>query len=101
MRKEINPCQPVQASLTLPGSKSYTHRALVAAALAAGESVLSNALKAEDTELTAQALAKLGAGISTGRAPTSGSGASAATGSRWRSPSTWATPAPPCAFLRR
>src|SRR5271157_619316 len=63
MLKEIKPCQPVQASLTLPGSKSYTHRALVAAALAAGGSVLSNALKAEDTELTAQALAQLGVGI--------------------------------------
>src|SRR5512144_3136235 len=63
MQKEIKPCHPVQATLTLPGSKSYTHRALVAASLAAGESVLSNALKAEDTELTAQTLARLGAGI--------------------------------------
>jgi 3-phosphoshikimate 1-carboxyvinyltransferase len=61
--KEIKPAGPVQATLTLPGSKSYTHRALMAAALAAGESVLTNALKAEDTELTAQALAQLGAGI--------------------------------------
>jgi 3-phosphoshikimate 1-carboxyvinyltransferase len=63
MEKAIKPCEPVHATLTLPGSKSYTHRALVAAALAAGESVLSNALKAEDTELTAQALTKLGAGL--------------------------------------
>jgi 3-phosphoshikimate 1-carboxyvinyltransferase len=63
MVKEIKPCKPVQATLTLPGSKSYTHRALMAAALAAGESVLTNALKAEDTELTARALAQLGAGI--------------------------------------
>jgi 3-phosphoshikimate 1-carboxyvinyltransferase len=63
MVKEIKPCKQVQATLTLPGSKSYTHRALMAAALAAGESVLTNALKAEDTELTARALAQLGAGI--------------------------------------
>jgi len=63
MGKVIKPTQPVRAVLSLPGSKSYTHRTLVAAALAAGESLLSNALKAEDTELTAQALAKLGAGI--------------------------------------
>ena len=63
MTQEIKPCQPVQATLTLPGSKSYTHRALMAAALAAGESVLTNALAAEDTELTAQALTQLGAGI--------------------------------------
>ena len=60
---EIKPHTPVDATLTLPGSKSYTHRALMAAALAAGESVLTNALAAEDTELTAQALAQLGAGI--------------------------------------
>ncbi|MBM4301086.1 MAG: 3-phosphoshikimate 1-carboxyvinyltransferase [Deltaproteobacteria bacterium] len=63
MTQEIKPCKPVQATLTLPGSKSYTHRALMAAALAAGESVLTNALAAEDTELTAQALTQLGAGI--------------------------------------
>ena len=63
MGKEIKPCKTSQATLTLPGSKSYTHRALMAAALAAGESVLSNALAAEDTELTARALAQLGAGI--------------------------------------
>ena len=63
MTQEIKPCGPVQASLTLPGSKSYTHRALMAAALACGDSVLTNALKAEDTELTARALAQLGAGI--------------------------------------
>jgi 3-phosphoshikimate 1-carboxyvinyltransferase len=61
--KRINPLARVQATLTLPGSKSYTHRALMAAALAPGESVLTNALKAEDTELTARALAQLGAGI--------------------------------------
>jgi 3-phosphoshikimate 1-carboxyvinyltransferase len=63
MVKEIKPCQQVQAVLTLPGSKSYTHRALMAAGLAAGESVLINALAAEDTQLTARALAQLGAGI--------------------------------------
>lgn len=63
MEKIIKPCQSVQATLTLPGSKSYTHRALVAAALASGDSILSNALKAEDTELTAQALAQLGVRI--------------------------------------
>jgi 3-phosphoshikimate 1-carboxyvinyltransferase len=63
MAKEIKPRERVQATLTLPGSKSYTHRALVAAALASGASVLHNALKAEDTEITAEALARLGAGI--------------------------------------
>jgi 3-phosphoshikimate 1-carboxyvinyltransferase len=63
MAQTITPCRTVQATLTLPGSKSYTHRALMAAALAAGASVLTNALAAEDTELTAAALKQLGAGI--------------------------------------
>ncbi len=63
MIKEIKPLDQVNAILSLPGSKSYTHRALIAAALAEGDSVLRNALKAEDTELTAQALMKLGAAI--------------------------------------
>jgi len=71
LTKEIQPHDRVDATLTLPGSKSYTHRALMAAALAAGGSVLTNALAAEDTELTAAALTQLGPG-STGRAPPSG-----------------------------
>jgi len=62
-QKEIQPLDRVEAFLTLPGSKSYTHRALMAAALAEGESRLSNALAAEDTELTALALEQLGARI--------------------------------------
>ena len=32
MGQEIKPCQRVRAVLSLPGSKSYTHRTLVAAA---------------------------------------------------------------------
>lgn len=63
MTREIKPINNAQATLTLPGSKSYTHRALVAASLATGESLLTNALDAEDTRLTAQALAQLGAKI--------------------------------------
>jgi len=63
MPRDIKPLDRVQAVLTLPGSKSYTHRALIAAALARGESLLHNALRAEDTELTAAALARMGAGI--------------------------------------
>ncbi len=61
--REILTTKPVQAVLTLPGSKSYTHRALVAASLADGESVLRNALRAEDTWLTARALGELGADL--------------------------------------
>lgn len=61
--RQISPVDRVEATLTLPGSKSFTHRALIAAALAEGESLLTNALKAEDTELTARALSLLGAEI--------------------------------------
>jgi 3-phosphoshikimate 1-carboxyvinyltransferase len=63
MTRKITPQDKVHATLTLPGSKSYTHRALVAASLADGESLLTNALDAEDTRLTAQALERLGAQI--------------------------------------
>jgi len=61
--REIKTKDQVEATLTLPGSKSFTHRALIAAGLAEGESVLTNALKAEDTELTAKALEQWGAGL--------------------------------------
>ena len=79
--RKILPIESVQATLALPGSKSYTHRALMAAALAAGDSVLTNALKAEDTELTAQALAQLGQ-ILIGKGPPFESRGGAAAGSR-------------------
>ena len=61
--RKIQSMDKVEATLTLPGSKSYTHRALIASALAPGESILANALKADDTELTARALAGLGADL--------------------------------------
>jgi 3-phosphoshikimate 1-carboxyvinyltransferase len=80
MIKEIKPVDNVQATLTLPGSKSYTHRALVAAALANGESLLTNALDAEDTRFTAQALAQMGAGIDWGPEGVRVQG----TGGRWQ-----------------
>lgn len=57
---EIRPLAPCDATVNIPGSKSYTHRALVISALADGESVLINALRSEDTEYTAQALEKFG-----------------------------------------
>ena len=43
-----------------PPSKSYTHRALIAAALAEGKSTIFRPLDAEDTKLTAGALRLLG-----------------------------------------
>jgi 3-phosphoshikimate 1-carboxyvinyltransferase len=51
---------PVRADLRLPGSKSITNRALLAAALAGGESVLEHALYSEDTRIFAECLRRLG-----------------------------------------
>ena len=61
---EIKPIKGCNATVTLPGSKSYTHRALVVSALADGPSVLSHALRSEDTEYTIEGLRKFGVPIS-------------------------------------
>ncbi len=54
--------QPVLASVTVPGSKSITNRALVLAALAShgGDCELRGALPCEDTEVMVAALRSLG-----------------------------------------
>ena len=51
---------PLEAHVTMPGSKSITNRALVLAALADGEVELSGALWSEDTRLMIDALRALG-----------------------------------------
>jgi 3-phosphoshikimate 1-carboxyvinyltransferase len=56
----------VKAVIRLPGSKSITHRALMMASLARGESRIKNALAAEDTLLTAEALRQLGVAVEWG-----------------------------------
>lgn len=61
---EIKPLPHCDAAVSIPGSKSYTHRALIIAGLAAGESVIENALRCADTEYTAEGLRKLGVAIS-------------------------------------
>jgi 3-phosphoshikimate 1-carboxyvinyltransferase len=53
----------VDLVLAAPPSKSYTHRALIAGALASGISTVVNPLKAEDTVLTIAALRTLGIAI--------------------------------------
>jgi len=52
--------QKVKLSLTLPGSKSITNRALLCAALARGKSRIFGAGTGEDTRVMIQALRKLG-----------------------------------------
>lgn len=54
---------PVDVRVRAPPSKSYTHRALIAAALAEGDSMIIEPLVAEDTLLTLSALSQLGVAI--------------------------------------
>lgn len=61
--REIQPVGTVDGMVRIPGSKSITHRALLMAALARGQSTLLNPLIAEDTLLTAGALEQLGVEI--------------------------------------
>lgn len=59
--KRIAPIDhPINATVTLPGSKSYTNRALIIAALAYGTSTLRQALFSDDTLYMAEALRQLG-----------------------------------------
>ncbi|MGV8073854.1 MAG: 3-phosphoshikimate 1-carboxyvinyltransferase [Syntrophobacteraceae bacterium] len=53
----------INARIKLPGSKSITHRALLMAALAGGESRINNPLISDDTLLTAGALERLGVNV--------------------------------------
>lgn len=52
--------QPVHATITIPGSKSVTNRALILSALASSPSTLRRPLRSRDTELMAQGLRSLG-----------------------------------------
>lgn len=58
---------PVDATVTVPGSKSQTNRALVLAALAAsrgrGTSIVTGALRSRDTDLMIEALRTLGLSV--------------------------------------
>lgn len=51
---------PPDATVVIPGSKSYTNRALILAALAQGTSTITNALVADDSEAMLEALDALG-----------------------------------------
>ncbi len=67
MMGEIKQADKLDASVTVPGSKSYTQRALVIASLAGGKSFIRNALLSEDTNYLIDALRSLGAGILTSK----------------------------------
>jgi 3-phosphoshikimate 1-carboxyvinyltransferase len=61
----LSPKSGINRDIAVPGSKSLTNRALVVAALAAGESCLRGALIAEDSEVMIDALTELGIAVQT------------------------------------
>lgn len=63
---EIKPVSGVDATITVPGSKSLTQRALIAAALADGTSKLMGPLASEDTSYTSEALEQMGVKVDRG-----------------------------------
>lgn len=60
---KIKPIVHLDGRVKIPGSKSYTQRALLIAALAEGPSFLEGPLLSEDTACLTKALTLLGAGI--------------------------------------
>jgi 3-phosphoshikimate 1-carboxyvinyltransferase len=59
----IDPPSRLDSIVRMPGSKSITHRAIIAASLANGKSVLNDFLKCEDTLYTIHALQQIGVTI--------------------------------------
>jgi len=62
VRVRITP-SPVTGEVSAPPSKSYTHRAVILASLAAGESIIESLLLSDDTLYTINACRSLGADI--------------------------------------
>lgn len=57
---EIQPVQQIDAAIEVPGSKSLTQRALIAASLAKGTSTLFGPLESDDTRYSSEALMQMG-----------------------------------------
>jgi 3-phosphoshikimate 1-carboxyvinyltransferase len=57
---EIKPARTLSGEVAVPGSKSFTHRMLIAAALSDGTCEIVNPLISEDTALTRQGLSQMG-----------------------------------------
>ncbi|MEQ8170489.1 MAG: 3-phosphoshikimate 1-carboxyvinyltransferase [Candidatus Eremiobacterota bacterium] len=60
---EIIPVENIDSSVEIPGSKSYTARALLIAALATGKTVLRNVLLCDDSRYMAHGLREAGINI--------------------------------------
>lgn len=57
------PPVPVDADIVVPGSKSFTNRALLVAALAEGDSTLTGVLRSDDSYWAVQVLRQLGVAV--------------------------------------
>jgi 3-phosphoshikimate 1-carboxyvinyltransferase len=64
---EIIPQKIYNKEVTVPGSKSYTHRILIASALSDGTCTIYNGLQSVDTLLTLSALKQMGIKIDVGK----------------------------------
>lgn len=62
--KEIQPRPSINAAVRIPGSKSISHRSVIAAGLARGESRIQGFLQCEDTFYTINVLRELGVQVS-------------------------------------
>ena len=63
---EIQPLETVSAAVRVAGSKSHTHRLLIAAGLSDGQCSVLNPLRSQDTELTLNALKQFGVKVREG-----------------------------------
>jgi 3-phosphoshikimate 1-carboxyvinyltransferase len=61
---EIQPCSQISGSITIPGDKSISHRALMFSSLANGTSTINNLLEGHDCIATLQVMRSLGVHIS-------------------------------------
>jgi len=62
---ETKPLKP-KSEIRVPGSKSYTHRQIIAAALSDGPCSITNPLRSQDTLLTMKALQQIGIAMEDG-----------------------------------
>src|SRR5690349_22960102 len=63
MRATSRPVSRIAGSVRAPGDKSCSHRAVMLAAVASGESTVTGLLEGEDVLNTARAVKALGAGV--------------------------------------
>ena len=59
----INPAGPLRGSVTVPGDKSISHRALLLGALAEGDTLVRGWLPAEDCQATLRCVRGLGVSV--------------------------------------